>query len=163
MFSRRLLMLFMFGWLFLAFLSVYEGEGQETPPLRFGYSIGMFRDIGTHDAQAATRVWIDTLMKQKKMNRPPAVSIFTEGIDREKALAQGQVDILILLSTEYLSSPHRSSLAPCFVGVRRGGVGEQYLLLVRKDTGFGNLAQLQGKRLVVDQGTICVNLRRNGL
>jgi hypothetical protein len=101
------------------FFSIAYGDpnSQKTPDreasLVIGYSSKVFFDVDIKDAQAATKLWMDLLIKNSEspFNKSETV-IFHDLTALENGLKSKSVDIVVLFSQEFVEMKNRSILIP---------------------------------------------------
>ena len=116
--------------------------------VRIGYFANTLLEVSLSDARAATQVWANRILKETTETAETRVMIISDLASLVLAIESAEIDIITLLPLEYLAVKHRTGLQPAFVGVRRGRCTEQYLLLVRKDSGVTGVSDLRGRGLL---------------
>ena len=92
-----------------------DPNSQKTPDreasLVIGYSSKVFSDVDIKDAQAATKLWMDLLIKNSEspFNKSETV-IFHDLTALENGLKSKSVDIVVLFSQEFVEMKNRSPL-----------------------------------------------------
>jgi len=124
----------------------------DLPILEVGYSAKFFYDVDVSDARAVTKVWAEMLIEKTGENAGSETLIFYDLSSIVKALQASVVDIVILTPLEYLEVAKEAPLLPVLTSSAGGNVVYEYALTVHRRSGIGDLAQLQGKKLVIEEG-----------
>lgn len=139
----------------LLFLSAgnLQAAGPEPPPrpadLVVGYSSNVFIDVDIAEAQVVTKAWSDRILQRKFRDGTAENIIFTNTDSIEKAVRERKVDLIALVSNDYLHLKERVPLQPVFVTASQGGFFHQIVLLVRRDSGIRKVGDLRRKQLAV--------------
>ena len=80
-----------------------------------GYSSKVFSDVDIKDAQAATKVWTDMLVRKTggSFSKSEAI-IFNDLTAPDNLLKAKMIDIVVLFSTEFVEMRTRAPLVPIF-------------------------------------------------
>jgi ABC-type phosphate/phosphonate transport system substrate-binding protein len=100
---------------------------------------------------AATKVWADAIAKKKYPDAATTSMIFGSLPEMEKAVRDGKVDMVTLLTREYLLLEGKIPLEPYFVSENRGKLNEECLLLVHNSSGIRNLEELAKKNILITE------------
>lgn len=113
--------------------------------------LDVYSSLNISDARAAMDLWVDALTRDAG-GRYRATSLLFETAEQAVAAARdGEIEGLSLSTTDYLLAREQVALEPAAVGMFAGGqVLEEFALLVRGDGDIGGLADLQGKKLLVN-------------
>ncbi|MFA7227710.1 MAG: PhnD/SsuA/transferrin family substrate-binding protein [Melioribacteraceae bacterium] len=128
-----------------------QPAGNYDLPVILGYSSIVFRDSKPQDANAAILVWTEELRRKlyldfrQKIDLSPY--IFYSFQEIKSALDEDKVDILALSTPEYFALKDRYNLLPAVAGIVDDAPYSQYVLLVRKASGFTNINDLYKKTL----------------
>ena len=129
----------------------------ERMTLIVGFSSKVFYDVAINDAKAATKVWMDVLIKKQNLFEKSDTIVYPDLSSIEKAVRAKTVDVMTLLPQEYLEIRKRVSLEPVFVADHGKDFYHQFLLIVRADRGINQLTDLKNKKLALEtsqNGTI---------
>jgi phosphonate transport system substrate-binding protein len=118
--------------------------------LAVGYSSALLADVDAADAVAATKIWTDRIIRRKGFDGESEARIFPDLFALETALAEGGVDLVFLLPQEYLSLAGHLPLVPVAISAPAQGVYEEFVLVVRADSGQRAVGDLRGRRLLVE-------------
>jgi len=115
-----------------------------------GYSSNTFTNVVKENAQAAAKLWSNLVIKKK--NGIAETRIYHGCSDMEQDLATGKVDLVVLLSNEYLGLKNRALLEPLFISARGQELYDNFILLVRKEAGIHSIKDLRGKTFIHQAG-----------
>jgi phosphonate transport system substrate-binding protein len=125
-----------------------ETNGQ---PFRVGFSRSLFTDVNENDAEAAVKIWGQTIAKERGIAADTQTRIFQDTTQLRQALLNQTVDAVGISAIEYATVSREARLAPIFVTYNNGRYQEQYFVLVRRDSQLNQLADLRGRSLVFHQ------------
>jgi len=117
--------------------------------LNIGYIESAFYDLRVKDAQVALEMWGSSLINHETspLNKVSAIIIPTFE-ELERAVTNEELDVVIMGTVDYLKLAKSGLLEPVLAPQPRPDCMQNYLLLVRKDRGIGELGQLKNGRLV---------------
>jgi phosphonate transport system substrate-binding protein len=127
--------------------AVCTGEGR--PALNVGFSEDFFHGINQNNAIAAMKVWSDSVARNRGIPINSGSTIYSGSAALSAALTNGEVDVLMVLSSEMIALRDLGLLEPKFVSMRNGSCQEQYLVLVHRDSGITDLAGLKQKNIII--------------
>jgi phosphonate transport system substrate-binding protein len=130
----------------------YRGGQDENKPLVVGYSPLLFYNVNPRDAIGLTKVWVQLVDRRLKFSAETSVVIFKDIRDAESALAKNEVDIIVLISEEFLDLRETVPLRPVLTADYGKYFYDELLLLVRDDRGITRLSQLRNKSLRIESG-----------
>ena len=104
------------------------------------------------DALAATKVWTEAVIRKNRVAAGAETFVFSDLAAVVKAIKDKRADLVVTLPLEYLAIKDKVPLRPISVGVARGKHHEEHVILVHRDRGTTEFAQLKGKKLVVGAG-----------
>lgn len=116
-----------------------------------GYSSRSFMDVNTEDARAAARVLVETIARNEGFETQADVVIFDTVEEMAVDLVDSRVHVMTLSTPDFLELEDTALLEPVFLPLIDGKAHENALLLVRKDAGITDLAQLRGGRLRISR------------
>ncbi len=137
--------------IFLPARDARSGEPGPSAPvdLVVGYSSNVFVDVDLAEAHAVAKAWTDQILKRKFLNGTGENIIFPDTDSIEKAVRERSVDLLALVSNEYLHLKGRVPIQPAFVTASEGGFFHQIVLIVRRDAGIRKVGDLRRRQLAV--------------
>jgi phosphonate transport system substrate-binding protein len=139
--------------LFISFLGfgfdglVLAGSGER--PFRLSFSSNVFVGAKEADFRAAMKVWITSLAKDLDIPVDPNIHVQHTVADMAEFSRTQEVDGFVLTTLELAELMGEFTFDQVTVGDRGGQHGEQYLLLVHRDTEIERLEQLQGSEIDV--------------
>ncbi len=135
-----LLLLFM-----LLAVTSRAASGAEVPHISVAFSKGTFVDVSKEQAQSIAALW--TNIVAGKWGRTSSTRICNTLAELETDLRTKKIDLVVLISGEYLELREKVPLEPLFIPVKGKDLYDRLVLVVRKDSGFRSLAELKGKTL----------------
>lgn len=117
-------------------------------PFRVGFSSSMFTDVNENDARAATKIWGQTIVRDKGLPFDVESLIIKNDEELFMALKSHQVDAVAITAIEYEILHKHIDFNPVFVTLLGGNYSEQYVLLAHRDGQVKHLADLRGSRLL---------------
>lgn len=147
--------------LILAFLLLASGQvflhaGDSNAVLRLGFSSAVFASVNENDAKAAMKIWAQTIAKERGAAIPADSQVLSGDTAIANAVRNKLVDAVTITAEEYWILGGQFMSTNAIVGLNSGLATEEYLLLVRHDSGFGQIADLRGHKLV-----FCHNVRHS--
>jgi len=133
-------------------LPAVAGDADRTNGLvtvHFAFSKLMFNDVNENDAKAAMKVYTRTIGEENGIDTGSG-PIFLDGTSAiAEALRLGQIDLISLTAEEYLALESRGLEGPFLLSKVNQTFTEEYVLLVREDSGIRNLEDLRGRSLII--------------
>jgi phosphonate transport system substrate-binding protein len=130
--------------------SIYgQQHGNMDVGLRIGCTPHIFMDVQPSDAAAATQIWAEELKRRKGFTGPTVTRVYEDLDSIRSDLKDGQIDLLITLTSEYLELSREVIIEPYFVSQKAGRVNEESLLLAHRSSGLDSLEQLRGKHVIL--------------
>jgi phosphonate transport system substrate-binding protein len=117
-------------------------------PLHVGFTRSSFRNVNPNDAEAAFRVFAQTVARQEGYQLDTSTRLFERAADCEAEVRKGGLTLIVTDALEYLTMDI-PTMEPAFVHFEQGVVLKDCLLLTRRASGPGMLADLRGKDIVV--------------
>ncbi|MEN8254143.1 MAG: PhnD/SsuA/transferrin family substrate-binding protein [Verrucomicrobiota bacterium] len=117
--------------------------------LHIGFSAEFFEGINQTDAMAAMKVWSESVATSRGITINSHAKVYKDCEELGAALRADKVDLLVVLSHQMIALRDQGLLDPEFVSLRNGNPSENYLLLVHRDGGISNIADLGQKAVVV--------------
>jgi ABC-type phosphate/phosphonate transport system substrate-binding protein len=130
----------------------HRGSHDEIKPLVVGYSPLIFYNINPRDAIGLTKVWFQLVDRKLKFSGETSVVLFKDIKDAESALAKNEVDIIVLISEEFLTLRETVPLLPVLTADYGKNFYDELLLLVRDDSGITRVGQLRNRSLRIESG-----------
>ncbi len=117
--------------------------------LAVGFSSQLFSDVNESDAMASIRVWADTILQRRGIDKSSAPVIFPDENSIRQDLQNETVDLFCLIPQELFLLENENKLEHLHFTSVNGRICEEYLLLVRSDSGISGISDLKGKRLAL--------------
>ena len=127
-------------------------QAKEDQIVTVGYSEQLFAGVDINDARAATRVWMKHFMERIGRMEASKTVVVASVDDAVRGVRESQLDLLVLLPTEYLAVRAQIDIVPMLVSTSHGRQGYTLGLLCRAERRLA-LADLQGEDvLLADSG-----------
>lgn len=147
-YKALLLLLAVLGW--LGFPGTAQAEpSSPTAHLNAGYPRVAFTDVDLKDAQAALEMWTRQVTKVSEFPMTTKVSIYPDELAIAEAFQEKKLDLGILSTSMYLKIKDKVFLDPVFVPSCHNHVGDEYLLVVHRESGITSVKQLQGRKILM--------------
>ncbi|MBN2161481.1 MAG: PhnD/SsuA/transferrin family substrate-binding protein [Pontiellaceae bacterium] len=114
--------------------------------IRYGYSMDLFAGVNETDALAAFTVWGESVLDYYGLEgtlEPVELTGFEMTRD---ALRENRIDIVVIQPNEFFEMKDELDPTRLYCVESADGVGVQFLLLVRADSGIDELGDLKGGR-----------------
>lgn len=121
----------------------------DSPHLNVGYTMNVFTDVDTEDARSVTKVWSEQILKRWFQEGTSESAIFEDMESLEFAFRKKNIDLVAMVSDDYVHLKNRVPVQPVFVTENHNGIYHQIVLLVRRDRGIHTLGDLRHKQLMV--------------
>jgi len=118
--------------------------------LAIGFSSGVMVNVDPKDAKAATKIWANMIVKRRGGTANSEAIILEDTVSAAKHLREKTVDLYFLLPQEFLKIRDILPIVPVVVSTPAKGTYEEFVLLVRKDSGVRSAGDLRGRRLTVE-------------
>lgn len=138
----RLVMLLVFS---LRLLECRAEPPDALPQFHIGVSHVSLGPVNHNDASASLKVWTATITRERQLQIPVQIDLM-DAATLEKAMALGQLHAVSLSTEELVRTGEQPEFI--FVAAKDHGIGEHYVVLVRRDADIHDLAGLRGGRLV---------------
>ena len=157
--AQRLSVTFM-GVLFVTLLWTGVGYGIDTVKdttdelftPNVGFSSSVFGSVDKSDAKVATKLLGDILVKKYKgqsFKNKGETFIYEHLSELENDIKAKKVDLIVVVSNEFLEIRNRLPIEPIMVSSREKTVYEELFLLVRGDSGIKKVKDLRSKSIMV--------------
>lgn len=117
---------------------------------RVGFTEDQFPGTATRDAEVAIDYWFKLMSERQRLNQIPNTTVFPTFAEMHGALKNGLLDIVSILSLDFLRAREEVELEPFSVTTRGEDVYTEYVVYVHKDGGIDRLEQLAGKKVLID-------------
>ncbi len=120
--------------------------------IRIGYFLDTFSEIDPKDAHVALEVLGDRFAMKRGVPYKNKLDVLTDLEIAVRKNNQGQIDILSLMSVEYLQIRDRLLMEPVFVpSLTEENPAVSFVLLVTQHQGINSLKQLRNKKIIVQK------------
>jgi phosphonate transport system substrate-binding protein len=119
------------------------------PPVRFAFSSRMFTDVNENDAKASVKAWALALARERHVPMSTEPIILSGDAALKQALQEASIDGAAVTTEEYLNLEPRLQGTNLFMSSIGGRFTEEYLLLVRGDSGLADLRGLRGRKILM--------------
>lgn len=121
--------------------------GNSDPPLRLAISESLVTDVNVNDARAAMLIWFKTMTQHWNIAIEFNPNVFDTAPEILNRIREGRVDAVALNIVEYRQA------ADCFDGSQvvaeaDAAALEQYVILVKQNSGIRQVGDLRGRRLI---------------
>ncbi|HNV71758.1 MAG TPA: PhnD/SsuA/transferrin family substrate-binding protein, partial [Candidatus Ozemobacteraceae bacterium] len=163
---RRFLLLVFSAFLLFPCLALAETE-----KVKCGFSSTTLSNIDARDAEVALRVWLEQILKNEGVTWEFTTRVYDTTAELYDAYNEGNIDVAAVSTMEYLHLAEKKQLEGEFTTEISEKSMETMQMLVRGDSGYQKLEQLQGKRLIIDTRLagenpvlwLCLELKKRGL
>ena len=143
------------GAIFGAEVPAVHAADRET--LRLGFTYSMFAGVNESDAKASLRALAATVARERGIPADPNPTLLTGTAAVAAAVRSGAVDAVGMTTDEYWALAGEVQFDRFLMAVKNNDPTEQYLVLVHRDSGLKDLADLRGKRLsIYDNPRMCL-------
>ena len=113
---------------------------ESSAKFRLAFSIGIIGEINRNDAKASTLAWGKMILSQRHIVAETVPIVFDRPDDLFRALYNEEIDAAAVLANEFLAHPAAVPPDGVFLSVRNRKTTEQYVLLVRQDSGIQDVS-----------------------
>ncbi|WP_236892354.1 phosphate/phosphite/phosphonate ABC transporter substrate-binding protein [Desulfoluna limicola] len=132
--------------------SAGKAEAFESRNVGVGYIANTISGVDKRDAKVALEIMVRKIVMRQFPDVESSSVIYEDLETAVKALENEEIDIMTLLSTNYLELRDRSIMTPKFIGSIGGEPEEEYVLLVKGKNNITTLHQLRNKKLIIQNG-----------
>ncbi len=120
-------------------------------PFKMAVTISMFNAVNENEARAAMKVWIMTVAKEHAIPVDPELIVYSGAEAALRAAETDRIDAYGVTLEEYSVLSAHIAFDRMAVAARKDNFQENYVLVVRADSGWAEPADLQGRDLLVLQ------------
>ncbi|NVN91310.1 MAG: PhnD/SsuA/transferrin family substrate-binding protein [Desulfuromonadales bacterium] len=117
-----------------------------------GYLPQVFYNVDPRDVAGLMEAWSRLIEHKIKGNFKASFIVFKNIEGAEKALANNEVDVLVMIPEEFIRLRANFRLVPLLSADNGDRFYNDLVLLVREDSGITRIGQLRGKNLYIDVG-----------
>lgn len=128
---------------------------EEKITLRAGYPAGVIDRGVLQDMRISLEIW-GTNVAKRSSDRIEKVEarIFEEHTEFIAALKKNEIDLMILNTLDYIELENTALIDPFYVGLTDEKVGQEYVILVRRENKIDSVHQLKNGAINIDEGII---------
>jgi len=136
-------------------LGLFHGHAADNPatltlePIRFAFSSKMFTDVNENDAKASVKAWALAIARERQVPMNTEPIILSGAAQLQRALRDATIDGAAVTTEEYLGLDPGQQSSNLFMSIIGGEFTEEYLLLVRVDSGISDLGGLRGRKIIL--------------
>lgn len=129
-----------------------RGYRSEKTILRVGYPAGVVDRGVLEDMQISLQAWGTSIVKRATdiIDKVDAI-IFDDHSEFLNALKRKEIDMIVLNTLDYIELEDLKYMEPIFVGFTDQKVGQEYVLLVRFESGIASVKQLKNGTILIDE------------
>ncbi len=117
--------------------------------VRFGFSRDLFKGVNANDAQAAIKVWANSIVEGWDFEVSTTIHLF-DGVDEiVAAFQQRRIEAITVTSREYWAVRQQIPIGQIILGTQEEVEQQEYLVVVRSNSGLNTLADLRGRSLML--------------
>jgi hypothetical protein len=116
---------------------------------RIAFSSKMFSEVKVEDARAAMKVWMMTVARERGIPIDPEPRVYDSLEEMLQASQGSPVEGFAVTAEECWRLSEMIRLGRLVVEVHSGGITEEYLILVHRDSGIAGIGDLRGRSLMV--------------
>ncbi len=115
---------------------------------RIGFSIKTLGEVNQNDAIAAVQLWTNGLASDNKIPIDPEPIIFSSLDQMKNALDNRMIDCVNITTPEFAAIENKIDTNYMIAGLKQNSMYEEYVVIVRKSSGFNSINDLQNKSIV---------------
>jgi phosphonate transport system substrate-binding protein len=120
-------------------------------PFKMAVTAAMFTEVNESEARAAMKVWIMTVAKEHGIPVDPELIVYSGAEAALRAAETDRIDGYGVTLEEFSALSAHIAFDRMVVATRTDNFQENYVVLVREDSGWAELADLRGRDLLVLQ------------
>jgi len=113
-----------------------------------GFSSAIFVDLNESDVKAAMKVWTETIAKEIGFPTDPTPLMLKGAAALDAALRSGRVASAAMTTVDFLAMGTNMQTGTLILPVSGGGITEEYLLIVHRDSPVRQVKELAGRSLI---------------
>ncbi|MBI9091653.1 MAG: PhnD/SsuA/transferrin family substrate-binding protein [Desulfobacterium sp.] len=132
--------------------SVKQADANGIERVGVGYIANTISGVDKRDAKVALEIMVRKIVVRNFPKVHSSCVIYPDLKAAVKAVENEEIDIMTMLSINYLEIRDRNILIPKFIGSIGGEPEESYVLLVKKEYNIKGISQLKNKKIIIQQG-----------
>ena len=125
------------------------GTPSQPSTIHVGIGSGTWGGVNRNDACAAIKVWAKAILSERGTTVAVETELFDTPEAGRRALKNGQVDAISMLTEQFLALEPGQRPNTVFVATKDHSLTERFVLLVNRETGIETLAGLAGRKLLL--------------
>lgn len=118
---------------------------------RVGFTSNQFPGTATRDAEVGIDYWFKLMSDRQKTTQIPRTKVYPTIREMQAALADRQLDIVAILTQDYLAIRDEIPLEPFTIAVRSKEGLTKWAVYVSRKKGITSLEQLRGAKIIFDR------------
>jgi len=118
-------------------------------PLHLAFSSTTFGEVNQNDAIATLKIWVEQIALDNSINVKEQPCVLNGVEPLRAALREKRIDAANVTTDEYQELKDYFVDDRFILGIRNGTGQEEFIVLVRQDSGLNRLSDLRGRTLVV--------------
>lgn len=139
----------------IALVAPGRARAQETPAgvivHRVGFTSNQFPGTATRDAAIAIDYWFKIMSDRQKTAQIPKTTVYDSFGEMHEAMRKHRLDIVVILSRDYLAVRDEIELDPFCTAVRSREGLPRFAVYVPRTKGIRGLSELKGRKIVFDE------------
>jgi len=115
---------------------------------RIGFSINTLGEVNQNDAIAAVQLWTSGLANDNNIPIDPEPIIFSSIGQMQNALNDILIDCVNITTPEFVAIEKEIDTNYMIAGVKQDSIYEEYVVIVRKSSGYNSIKDLQNKSII---------------
>lgn len=150
---------------------VGAAEEQPNELVRIGFSRNLFQGVNANDAQAAIKVWANSIVDGWDFEISTNIHLFDGVGEVVAAVQEKRVEAVTITTREYWAVRQQIPIGQIVLGTQENVEQQEFLVVVRSNSGVNTLADLRGRNLLkwramrttLAEAWLEVELAENGL
>ncbi|MCX6170478.1 MAG: PhnD/SsuA/transferrin family substrate-binding protein [Ignavibacteriales bacterium] len=123
------------------------------PTFKVAYSSGIFRNVNLADAEAASKIFVQQIIKQTNTNYISKAFIIDDLVNNVDYIKNQELDVITMTGYEYLAIQNKIRLYPVAAPILSDSCLNKIIILVRKDSNINSIADLSDKKIKMESTT----------
>lgn len=116
---------------------------------RIGLTAQAFSKGYREDIRIALETWGEKITQKYNRKTKITIDIFDNLEEMQREMLKGEIDLLVVSSVEYLILERCTFMEPTTAESTGGKVGQEFILLIRRDADFDSLQNLEGSEIII--------------